>query len=72
MGMGKPSITEKGRDSTGAEESWQIQFPEISAKQCGRGSSVSFSSLRGRHDGFDESVSSIHRNALIYDLSSRS
>ena len=31
-GMGKPSITEEARNRTGAEESWQIQIPENSAK----------------------------------------
>ena len=29
MGMGKLSIKENGRNRTGAEESWQIQFPAI-------------------------------------------
>ena len=53
MGMDKPSITEKDRNGTGAEESWQIQLPEISAKQCWRSSSVPFFPLRRRHDGFD-------------------
>ena len=32
MGKGKPSITEKGRNKTGAEESWQI--PTIPGNFC--------------------------------------